>query len=406
MGACHGKRPIEKDRTEGSSESEEDSQPRPYKPGFLYSDVRNTLRPFDLLLFAGEDEISAMIRFLQVRKIAEKRVGAGKSEEDLLAELKTMGIFSHVGMVVTSEILNHPNVEPGKIYVWESTMGGRFGQNVQNIHHEDFLGVQLRNFDELFDIYDEPKSTSIAVCHLENNPYDLAKTETERECIRFVFTNLFNRLDGARYNMNPVALASSMFPTFRAMRKRRSGGKSSSNNPSSSVSASRWLFCSELLAVVYTELGLYPDTVIPDNVLPMDLIGFDTDCITKGGLPCIFKLPPKRMVSRRHFDGISAPDSHVSQPPSPDIAPTLLPVDETKDFRIEPIRKSSGIKGSSVLLPIPRSASVSPPSTAAPSETSVQNESKLEDSALAYSMISTGTGATEFSSSEAGAAAY
>ena len=64
-----------------------------------------------------------------------------------------------------------------------------------------------------------------------------------------------------------------------------------------------WLFCSELAATVYRDMGLYPESIIPDNVLPMDLIGYDIDGIDRGGLPCIFNLPPKRLVSDKYYTG-------------------------------------------------------------------------------------------------------
>ena len=266
--------------------------PRPTKPGNLYSQERHTLRPLDLLLFAGEDGISGMIRFLQERGIESERK----------INLESTDVFSHVGIVVTSEILDSPLIEEGKIYVWESTISGRFGQNVQNVRHEDFLGVQLRNLDELFPAYDDPPSTWIAVCHLSNNPYDLAPSEDEKVALKKRFTAIFDRLDGVRYDLNPVALASSIFPVLRPTRRQMKKILEGSGAKILSAPA-EWLFCSELAATVYRDMGLYPESIIPDNVLPMDLIGYDIDGIDRGGLPCIFNLPPKRLVSDKYYTG-------------------------------------------------------------------------------------------------------
>ena len=293
------------------------TKPGTTKPGALYSQERHTLRPLDLLLFAGEDGISGMIRFLQERGIESERK----------INLESTDVFSHVGIVVTSEILDSPLIEEGKIYVWESTISGRFGQNVQNVRHEDFLGVQLRNLDELFPAYDDPPSTWIAVCHLSNNPYDLAPSEDEKVYLKRRFTAIFDRLDGVRYDLNPVALASSIFPVLRPTRRQMKKILEGSGAKILSAPA-EWLFCSELAATVYRDMGLYPESIIPDNVLPMDLIGYDIDGIDRGGLPCIFNLPPKRLVSDKYYTGdgdVPVPKKEVLLAPTSTDPPLVGP---------------------------------------------------------------------------------
>ena len=48
-------------------------------------------------------------------------------------------------------------------------------------------------------------------------------------------------------------------------------------------------------------MGFVPETVEYRNVLPMDLIGYDTDLPSKGGIPCVVQIPPIRMVSELHL---------------------------------------------------------------------------------------------------------
>ena len=77
MGACHSGKIHESHSTPVKAE------PTASKTGFLYSEVRKTIRPLDLLLFAGSDEISTMIRFLQVRAASSHSHLFGKSEKEL-----------------------------------------------------------------------------------------------------------------------------------------------------------------------------------------------------------------------------------------------------------------------------------------------------------------------------------
>ena len=49
----------------------------------------------------------------------------------------------------------------------------------------------------------------------------------------------------------------------------------------------KWLFCSELVAMIYKKLGLFPPNVEPKNVVPMDFIGYDVDLPAGGGIPVI-----------------------------------------------------------------------------------------------------------------------
>jgi len=250
------------------------------KPGVLYNSVRNTIRPFDLALFAGSDGISGLIRYLQARNLSQhKNIDVSDEEQ-----------YSHVGMIVTSEILDHPKVKEGEIYIWESTMGGRFGQNLENVDGETFLGVQLRDFDALVPAYDHPNTTSLAVCHLVSNIYDQADQQ-QRETIKIRFTELFERLDGTLYDLNPVSLASSLFGGLRCGRK----------TVQEATGTDKWLFCSELVATAYKEMGIFPSEINPENVIPMDFIGYDTDVKTEGGVPVVVQLPPIKIVSELHM---------------------------------------------------------------------------------------------------------
>ncbi len=234
-----------------------------------YSDIRDSLKSFDLILFKGGDFISDFIRFLEKRKL-NKTSSSGyrlSSSE-----------FSHVGMIVKSDILNDSRLKDDKVYIWESTMSGRLGEGVTNIDGESFLGVQLRDFDKVFDKYNEPADTRIAVAHLLD---ECREKVMGFENTRELFTALFERLNGVRYDANPYSLFSSLISCIRCGR----------DEVEEMTGTEDWLFCSELVAVVYKSMGILAQSVEPKDVVPMDFLGYDSDDAKEGGISVVVKEP-------------------------------------------------------------------------------------------------------------------
>src|SRR3990172_5251695 len=99
----------------------------------------DSIRPLDLVLFAGGEMVSSLIKFIEYRTLTDRSGGKVMPEE-----------YSHVGVAVTSDILEHPEVKPGRMYIMESTMSGKWGQQLGNIDGTTnmccgFLGVQVRD---------------------------------------------------------------------------------------------------------------------------------------------------------------------------------------------------------------------------------------------------------------------
>lgn len=249
-----------------------------YKQGSLYSSVKSSLRPLDLLLFSGGEFVSKFIKHVEIKQLKQKK---GVPVEP--------GAFSHVGLVVTSEILDHELVLPGNIYIWESTMGGALGDGVMNVEGETFFGVQLRDFDALVPIYDAPNDTNIAVAHLLVNPLDTTPD------IKKKFTDVFHKYNGVLYDINLLNELGSIFGGCRKIR----------DMIEDVIGDDEWLFCSEHVATVYQDMGIFPPTVIPENVVPMDLVGYERDTDTQGGAPLVVSLPPTYIVSSIHYDPVS-----------------------------------------------------------------------------------------------------
>ena len=239
----------------------------PTKKGELYSEYAKKIRPFDLVLFRGKDYISDLIRFVQGKVLPE----FSSAEYSISSDA-----FSHVGIIVTSEILDDDRLEDGKLYIWESTMSGNLSDGVPNIRGETYLGVQLRDFDKVVEGYDEDPDTRIAIAHISSVFFN-----EDYESLKGFFTRIFHKYNGTRYDANPVSLASGISPYFRPIRE----------NVENLLGTEDWLFCSELVAVVYQELGWFSHNVEPKNVVPMDFVGRDGDSEEDGGIPVIVEKP-------------------------------------------------------------------------------------------------------------------
>jgi hypothetical protein len=258
------------------------------KEGILYSAYKQHIKPFDLIFFKGNDFASAIVAWAERKTLPDK--------SDFGYEIRN-DEFTHCGIVVTSQILKHPLVEEGKLYIWESTTSGILAPDgIKNITGRSFYGSQLRDLDSVIDAYDFPDDTAIAVAHLLpevfNPEHDLADTDMSViPNLRDRFTSIFNKYDNVPYAVNPVRISASAFDCIRPARK------CVENSPDDDDLE---IFCSELVARVYIELGFLSSDVIPENIIPMDYFGFDAEKHKKERVPRIIQFP-KAIVSRYHF---------------------------------------------------------------------------------------------------------
>lgn len=130
------------------------------KPGVPLSEIKNEIKPFDLILFRGGELVSDTISFIE-----QYFIGDGK--------------WTHAAMIVTTDVLPIKNGVNGKLYILESTMSGKLGDGVNNIETgEGDFGVQIRDFGAVLDKYDKDGDTKIGWCRLINNPLTKKDDET------------------------------------------------------------------------------------------------------------------------------------------------------------------------------------------------------------------------------------
>lgn len=240
------------------------------KEGYNYNDIKDKIQPLDLILFRGSDFVSDTIRLLEYTALNNNWA------DD----------YSHCGIIITRDLLDDPRLEEGKLYIWESTMSGKLGQNVYNIDGKTFLGVQVRKFDDLIVAYDQPRASAISWCRLQNNPLlDINK----KEQIKQKFLTCFQEYNGRRYNINLYGLLSTLYKHMRFLRK-----------PIAKIlHTNNWIFCSELLALAYKSIGVLDESVNEKDVLPVDFI---TSVDADKAIPDHFVSYPIHITIDEHYD--------------------------------------------------------------------------------------------------------
>lgn len=204
---------------------------------------KNLIRPFDLVLFKGGDFVSDLIRFAE-------RKSAKYDKKD----------YSHCGVIITKQVYDNPALEDGKLYVLESTVSGRLGQGVPDIHGKSFLGVQIRDFETLLPEYLRG-DTYVSIGTLRDHPIDALGERVCRKILtKFIETNQYKV-----YDFNPLVLGSSVCLCLRTPKKMIC------DDPQ------KLLFCSEMACMLYQELGIISEKVDPETVVPMDFLGTDID---------------------------------------------------------------------------------------------------------------------------------
>ena len=219
------------------------------------------IRSFDLILVHGDAYISHLISFLQARQLGEKASD-----------------FSHVGIAIRADLLDdNDDLDPNHVYIWESVLGGNgiLSDDVYDVEGKASYGVQLRSLDQLIETYRKSgKNERVAYCRLNSNLFNPDTPDQGYQYLRLktIFNQLFSQYNGTRYDFNPVNCCSALFKCCRPLR-----------DPIEKLFRTKdWLFCAELVALVYREIGLFPPDTVVKNVVPADFYVKDAD-----GLPHI-----------------------------------------------------------------------------------------------------------------------
>lgn len=240
--------------------------------------------PLTLIAFKGGDLVSKTIRILEKWKLGEDE-------------------FSHVGILINKDCCPFiPELEKGKIYVWESTMSyPLFGMTdgVPDVSGKNRFGVQIRDLREVIRKYISLEETSlttdtrVAYCKLISNPW-LRRMGDSMEDISFrrrrvikTLKKVYKKYGSEGYELNPIELLATIFdcchPVDDIIDEVLVDGIPAITS-GRGIHRDDQVFCSEFIAIIYKSLGIFPEDVKTYRVTPSHFFigGIDEDTGIKG----------------------------------------------------------------------------------------------------------------------------
>jgi hypothetical protein len=240
-----------------------------------YSELSRRFSPCDLLLFRGGDWISKTIMKIET-------IENGKGE------------FSHVGVIVNSEVLpNIPQLEKGKWYILESTCTvPYFTDGVPDIRTGMIrFGVQIRDLEKVVIDYEGirqkmkagaiggDESRIVAWARLKRNPW---RDPGLRELTIKRMTKLVEKVGYRPYEYRLINLLAAAFPWLRRERLWFDEFVSDGYHALSTLGIAKdktpkeveesTLFCSQLVCMVYKTIGRVDKSIDPADIDPMDYL--------------------------------------------------------------------------------------------------------------------------------------
>jgi len=234
-----------------------------------YLEIKDRIKPLDLLLFRGKGKPSEFIQWIQETTLGN-------------------GIFSHCGMVVNKELMPWLKfLQPDTLYVWESTLSipiGDFVDGVPDVEtNKGRFGVQIRPLYQVIKAYtDVEEEAYVAWSPLLDSPW----VEENKKRVQKIIRKLHREIGSKTYELNFLELLASVFPCLRKLRDKTEWIEDTTqeilrtwNLADNNKDVDMFYFCSELVAKIYQSLGILDTSINPSDVLPMDFIGYDQDGI-------------------------------------------------------------------------------------------------------------------------------
>lgn len=231
---------------------------------FLES-VLEHIRPLDLILFSGNNLVSKTIRLVE-------------------KERRGIGTISHVGIVITKDILPHiKELKENRLYIWESTSSknkSMSNSTLELLHNKDIygqskFGVQIRDLKDVIEHYLNYQGR-VFWGKLKKNPWrcknliSLRERCKKKKNIQNTMIEIEKKYGNSSFNLSIIDLAASIFPSLRPLRKmKKKIGKLFKKKKKETPVP---LFCSEFVAIIYKSLSILDMDTEPSNVVPVDFL--------------------------------------------------------------------------------------------------------------------------------------
>lgn len=218
-----------------------------------YEQIRLNASNFDILLYRDMDPVSRVI------KAAETAT-------------KGCGMFSHAALLVRGDLVQklyaedfkiQAKIDPDEVYVFESTLSGRWNDGVLNIEDKTHFGVQVRSLKEQL----KCETRTIFWCPLKATWQQRLATDDSETAI----LNCLKKYNKVGYNYHIGDLLLALLPVGTGERWKEAYLHTDEG----------LMFCSELVAACLQRVGVIDKTVRAANVLPVDFLG------THPEMPCL-----------------------------------------------------------------------------------------------------------------------
>ena len=220
------------------------------------------IKPLDLIMFSGNNFISKTIRMVEKEKLG-------------------LGTISHVGIVITKELLPHiKELEKGKLYIWESTNSKvKLSSFPKDILGQSKFGVQIRNLKEVVEYYLQFQG-KVFWGKLDQHPFKIKNKDSlityhqRKMDIIEQFKEIEKNYGNSRFNLSFIDLGASVFPSLRPLRSLKNKlQKLFQRKKNKSKKSYTPFFCSEFVAMICKKISLLDETIDPANVVPVDFLG-------------------------------------------------------------------------------------------------------------------------------------
>jgi hypothetical protein len=221
--------------------------------------ILKKIKPLDLIMFSGNNFLSKTIRLVEKEKLG-------------------LGTISHVGIVITKEILPHiKELDPCKFYIWESTNSRiKFSNHPKDILGKSKFGVQIRDLKDVIEYYLQYQG-KVFWGKLDQNPFKIKYKDSlitfHQRRIQIIekFKEIEKNYGNSRFNLSFIDLAASVFPSLRPLRSlKKKLNKVFKRKKKKSYTP---FFCSEFVAMIYKSISLLDENIDPSNVVPVDFLG-------------------------------------------------------------------------------------------------------------------------------------
>ncbi len=227
----------------------------------IISNIFNKIKPLDLILFAGNNFVSKTIRLVEKEKLG-------------------LGTISHVGIVITKEILPHiKELKANHFYIWESTNSKmKLSNHPKDILGKSKFGVQIRDLREVIEYYLSYQG-KVYWGKINEHPFKIRSKESlpsfvqRKKTIIEKFVDIEKNYGNSQFNLSFIDLAASIFTSLRPLRRFKNRLKKFFKRKKKYKKSYTPLFCSEFVAIIYKTISLLDENIDPSNVVPVDFLG-------------------------------------------------------------------------------------------------------------------------------------